>query len=153
MFSFSVTTFHPVAELGTNPLESVVSEDDRTLTAAQDGAPTQGFFPTVAVTMENSLGALTVKPETQTFVPFIPDILPRPTSAGGEENPPAAAVESTEEAGEDGGGVVPPVTMPETVTEQEEEAEPERTGIPQTEAEEEMSEGKTASAICMCSNL
>ncbi|KAF7669692.1 hypothetical protein LDENG_00142780 [Lucifuga dentata] len=139
----AVTTVHPVAELGMSPVESVVSEDELTLATAEDHAPTKSFFPTVVV-MENSLEALTIKAETQTLVPFIPDILPETTSTSNEENPVMAAVEeeSREESDEEASDVMPPVTMPETVTEQEEEAEPELAEMPPTEGEpeEEMTE-------------
>ena len=72
-----------------NPVETAASEDDATQAPTGDGTPTQNLFPTVAVT-ENSLEASTVKPDTHTFVPFIPTILPEatvetPFMAGTEE--------------------------------------------------------------------
>ncbi|XP_071753189.2 interphotoreceptor matrix proteoglycan 1 [Centroberyx gerrardi] len=120
----AVTTIYPVAELGMNPLESVVSEDVITPATVEDGVPTQSFFPTVAV-IENSLETFTLKPETHTFVPFIPNVLPEATAGVSGETPAMAAVEeeSAEDAPEEAGDVLPPVTMLATVTEQEEEAE------------------------------
>ncbi len=112
------------------------------------------FLPTVAV-IENSLDASTIKPETHTFVPFIPNILPEATSAITDESPLMAAVEeeSTEDAAEEPSGIITPETKTETITEQEEEAEPEVEDVPPTEpddgveaeAEEQVTEGKAAS--------
>ncbi|XP_070777115.1 interphotoreceptor matrix proteoglycan 1 [Enoplosus armatus] len=121
----AVTTVYPVGELGMNPVESVVSEDS---------TPTQSFFPTVAV-IENSLEASTIKPETHTFVPFIPNILPETTSAATDETPLMAAAEeeSTEYIAEEPGGIITPGTTLETITEQEEEAKPEMEETPPTE--------------------
>ncbi|XP_034077831.1 interphotoreceptor matrix proteoglycan 2 isoform X4 [Gymnodraco acuticeps] len=91
----SVTTIYPVAELGMNPVE-----DDTTKPSTEDKSPTRSFFPTVAV-IENALEAFTVKPETHTFVPFIPNILPESILAiTDDETPLMSAVEeeSTEES-------------------------------------------------------
>ncbi|KAM4542795.1 interphotoreceptor matrix proteoglycan 1 [Odontesthes bonariensis] len=74
----AVNTIYPVAELDVNPVETVTSEDDTTQAPTGDSPPTQNLFPTVAV-MENSLEASTVKSDTHTFVPFIPNILPEAT--------------------------------------------------------------------------
>lgn len=80
MFLFTVNTLHPVAELGG-------THEDVTVT---DQTPTKGtplsFFPTVAVT-ESSMEAFTVKPETHTVVPFIPNNLPDVMSAVTFETP------------------------------------------------------------------
>ncbi|KAM6912247.1 interphotoreceptor matrix proteoglycan 1 [Xenentodon cancila] len=105
----AVTTVYPVEELGVNPIETVLSEDDPT---AEDSTPTQQLFPTAAV-IDSSLAASTVKPETHTLVPFIPTVLPDITSAVTVENPLMAAAEesSTEDA-----------RKLETITEEEEEA-------------------------------
>ncbi|KAK5886386.1 hypothetical protein CesoFtcFv8_017424 [Champsocephalus esox] len=91
----SVTTIYPVAELGMNPVE-----DDTTKPPTEDKSPTRSFFPTVAV-IDNALEAFTVKPETHTFVPFIPNILPESIPAiTDDETPLMSAVEeeSTEES-------------------------------------------------------
>ena len=74
-------------------------EDDTPKPPTEDNSPTRSFFPTVAV-IENSLEALTVKPETHTFVPFIPNILPESIPAITDETPLMSAVEeeSTEES-------------------------------------------------------
>ncbi|KAK5857480.1 hypothetical protein PBY51_010724 [Eleginops maclovinus] len=90
----SVTTIYPVAELGINAVE-----DDTTKPPTEDRSPTQSFFPTVAV-IENLLEASTFKPETHTYVPFIPNILPESTYAITDETPLVSAVEeeSTEDA-------------------------------------------------------
>ncbi|XP_076604121.1 interphotoreceptor matrix proteoglycan 1 isoform X2 [Chaetodon auriga] len=128
----AVTTIYPVAELGMNPVESVVSEDDATQAPTLDTAPTQSFFPTVAV-IENSLEASTVKPETHTFVPFISNVLPEATAAVTDETPLMAGLEeeSTEGTAEEPGDIIL-----ETITEKEEEAEPEVEEIPAAEPED-----------------
>ncbi|XP_008398089.1 interphotoreceptor matrix proteoglycan 1 isoform X5 [Poecilia reticulata] len=80
--------------------------------------PTQSLFPTVGV-LENKLrDSATVRPKTNTFVPFIPTILPKtsssftdgtPSMAAAEENPTEEEEEGVEEeeappgdGGEDG---------------------------------------------------
>ncbi|XP_040917053.1 interphotoreceptor matrix proteoglycan 1 [Toxotes jaculatrix] len=127
----AVTTIYPVAELGINPVESVVSEDDATEAPTEDSTPTQSFFPTVAV-IENSLEASTIKPEKHTFVPFIPNILPEATSAVTDETPLKAAVEeeSTEDPAEEASDTKLEAT---TEKEKDEEAEPEVEEMPPTE--------------------
>ncbi|XP_029983225.1 interphotoreceptor matrix proteoglycan 1 isoform X2 [Sphaeramia orbicularis] len=117
----TVTTVFPVAELGMNPVESIASEAATTQTPTEDSTPTHSFFPTVAV-IENSLEASTVAPETHTFVPFIPNILPEATSAATDETPLMASVE--EESTEDVTEKTPEIKV-ETITEQKEEVEPE----------------------------
>lgn len=120
-----MTTVYPVAELGVNPVESVVSED--TGAPAEDNTPTQNFLPTVAA-IENSLEAFTVKPETHTFVPFIPNVIPEATSAVADEAPSLAAAaeeESAEGTAEEPADITSSDTSLETITEQEDEAEPE----------------------------
>lgn len=74
MFLFSVNTLHPVAELGENHEDASVTDQTHT-----KGTPLS-FFPTIAVT-ESSMEAFTVKPETHTLVPFIPNNLPDVMSA------------------------------------------------------------------------
>ncbi|XP_029315827.1 interphotoreceptor matrix proteoglycan 1 isoform X2 [Cottoperca gobio] len=113
----TVTTVYPVAELGMNPVKGVMSADETTQASTEDKSPPQNFFPTVAV-IENSLEASTTKPETHTFVPFIPNILPESSSAVTDETPLMSAVEeeSTEESAEE---------MPPTERVNSGEAEPE----------------------------
>ncbi|XP_068582434.1 interphotoreceptor matrix proteoglycan 1 [Cebidichthys violaceus] len=122
----AVTTVYPVAELGMNPVEGAVSEDDA-----------QSFLPTVAV-LENSLEASTTKPETRTFVPFIPAVVPESTPAAADETPlvSSAEEESTEDAAEQPGDIMKPDTTLEAIAEQEEEAEPEAGEIPPTELDD-----------------
>ncbi|GAA6213489.1 interphotoreceptor matrix proteoglycan 1-like [Lates japonicus] len=134
----AVTTIYPVAEFGINPAEGVVSEDDTTKTPTEDSTPTQSFFPTVAV-IENSLEASTVKPETHTFVPFVPNILPEATSAVTDETPSVAAIEeeSTEGPAEEADEIISSDTILEATTEQgEEEAGPEMEEMPATEQDD-----------------
>ncbi|XP_042078376.1 interphotoreceptor matrix proteoglycan 1 isoform X2 [Haplochromis burtoni] len=130
----AVTTVYPVAELNLNPVETVISEDDTTEAPTEDNALTQSFFPTLGV-IETAFEASTVKPETHTFVPFIPNILPEVTSAFTVENPLSAAVEeeSTNDAAEE---AVTQGAKVETLTEQVEEAETEVEEIPSAEHEE-----------------
>ncbi|XP_034419528.1 interphotoreceptor matrix proteoglycan 1 isoform X2 [Cyclopterus lumpus] len=105
----AVTTVYPVAELGMNPLEGAVSQDDTTQPPAADNGATQSFLPTVAV-LENSLEASTTKPEAHTFVPFIPNVIPESTSAITDETPlmSSAEEESTEDAAEEPGDIIEP---------------------------------------------
>ncbi|KAM3871236.1 interphotoreceptor matrix proteoglycan 1 [Diretmus argenteus] len=129
----AVTTIYPVAELGVDPL---VPEGTVTLAVLEDAVPTQSFFPTVAA-VENSLEAFTVEPETHTFVPFIPNILPEATAGVGEETPAMAGEEeSAEDTLEEAIDITSPVTMLGTITEQEEETEAELKEILPTEHEE-----------------
>nr|XP_046269396.1 interphotoreceptor matrix proteoglycan 2 [Scatophagus argus] len=133
----AVTTVYPIAELGVNPIENVVPEDDPTKGPTEDATPTQSFLPTVAV-IESSLEASTTKPETYTFVPFIPNILPETTSAITDETPLMAGVEeeSTEGTAGEPSDIITPDTKLETITEQEEEREPELDEIPPIDPEE-----------------
>ena len=149
--SFSVTTVYPVAELGMNP---VVSEEDPTQAPMEVNTHTRSFFPTVAV-IENSLEAFTVRPETHTFVPFIPNVLPEATPAVTHETPLMAGAEeeSTEAAADQPGNIIALDTTRETITGHEEEAEPEVEEMPPTEpddrgeveTEEQATDGKTSS--------
>lgn len=148
---FSVTTIYPVAELSIKPLESDVSEDIITQATEEDGVPTEGFFPTMAA-VENSLETFTIKPETPTFVPFIPNVLPEATSGVSEETPAMASVEeeSAEDTLEEDNNVMPPVTTmttnieqgEETVAEVEDILPTEQDGGHEPEAEEPVTEGK-----------
>ncbi|XP_051809621.1 interphotoreceptor matrix proteoglycan 1 isoform X2 [Acanthochromis polyacanthus] len=129
----TVTTVYPVAELGMNPIKTVVSKEITTK-ASMEG--TQKFLPTVAV-IENSL-EVSVKPETHTLVPSIANILPDATFAASVETPLMVEVEvqPTEAVAEEVGEVVAEETKLETVTEQEDEAEPEVEEIPPTEEDD-----------------
>lgn len=159
-FSISVTTVYPVAELGMNLVDDVVSEDDTTQPPTEDSAPTQSFFPTVAV-IENSLQASTIKTETHTFVPFIPTVLPETTAAISDEPPLMAAVEeeSAEVPAEEPDDIITPETILEVSTQQEEkETEPEVEEVPSTEQddqgeaapEEQVTDSKlTSGQICI----
>lgn len=120
----------------------------------EDSTPTQSFFPTVAV-IENSLEASTIKPETHTFVPFIPNILPEATFAVTDKTPLMTTVEegSTEDPAGEASDIITPDTTLETITEQEEEAEPEVEEIPPIEvndggeAGEMVTDGKASSGF------
>ncbi|XP_039992251.1 interphotoreceptor matrix proteoglycan 1 isoform X2 [Xiphias gladius] len=134
----AVTTIHPVAELGMNSVENTVYEDNTAKAPTVDSSPTQSFFPTVAV-KENSLEASTIKPETHTFVPFIPNILPEATSAISDESPLMEAVEeeSTQDPPEEAGEIIALDKILEATTEPEkEEAEPEVEEMPPTEQDD-----------------
>ncbi|KAF3844926.1 hypothetical protein F7725_008089, partial [Dissostichus mawsoni] len=128
----SVTTIYPVAELGMNPVE-----DDTTKLPTEDKSPTRSFFPTVAV-IENALEAFTVKPETHTFVPFIPNILPESIPAiTDDETPLMSAVEeeSTEES-----AVEDLEEQPPTEHVNSGEAEPEEQVTDESEPDNEVTE-------------
>uniref|UniRef100_UPI0037E8A084 interphotoreceptor matrix proteoglycan 1 n=1 Tax=Semicossyphus pulcher TaxID=241346 RepID=UPI0037E8A084 len=107
----AVNTVHPVAELGMNPVESAVSGDYSTLPPTEDTTPTHSFLPTVAV-IENSMDAFTIEPETHTFVPFIPNIVPETTSAATDETPLMASIE--EESTGDSAEGPSTITTPDT---------------------------------------
>lgn len=111
---FLVNTLHPVAELGGNHEDS--SAQTQTHTTGQN------FLPTVAVT-ESSMEAFTVKPETSTQVPFIPNDLPDVISVVTFETPlTEEEVEGyTEGTAQEPSDVLPP----EMVDDKEEHAEPE----------------------------
>ncbi|XP_059208819.1 interphotoreceptor matrix proteoglycan 1 isoform X2 [Centropristis striata] len=151
----TVTTVYPVAELGMNPVEDAASDDDTLQAPTADSDPTLSFFPTVAV-IENSLEAATTKPETHTFVPFIPNIVPESTPAISDEAPLMSAVEeeSAEDAPEESSDILTPDTKLETITEKEEEAEQEVEEIPpiepdnggEAEPEQQVPEGENEEA-------
>ncbi|KAI4804775.1 hypothetical protein KUCAC02_026391 [Chaenocephalus aceratus] len=125
----SVTTIYPVAELGMNPVK-----DDTTKPPTEDKSPTRSFFPTVAV-IDNALEAFTVKPETHTFVPFIPNILPESIPAiNDDETPLMSAVEeeSTEES---------------AVEDLEEQPPTEHVNSGEAEPEEQVTDGKAYSTL------
>lgn len=145
-----------------NLVDDVVSEDDTTQPPTEDSAPTQSFFPTVAV-IENSLQASTIKTETHTFVPFIPTVLPETTAAVSDEPPLMAAEEeeSAEDPAEEPDDIITPETILEVSTQQEEEEtepEPEVEEVPSTEQddqgeaapEEQLTDSKSPSGqICL----
>ncbi|XP_060919550.1 interphotoreceptor matrix proteoglycan 2 [Labrus mixtus] len=127
----AVTTIYPVAELGINPIDSIVSGDYTTSAHTEDNTPTQSFLPTVAA-IENYSGAFTSEPETHTFVPFIPNIVPETTPAATDETLMASVEESTEDSAEEPSGV----TTPDTKLDDAAEAEPEeqlKDGVPELE--------------------
>ncbi|XP_067470938.1 interphotoreceptor matrix proteoglycan 1 [Thunnus thynnus] len=131
----AVTTVYPVAALGINPVEGVLSEDDTTKAMTEDSAPTQSFFPTVAM-IENTLEASTIEPDqsTHTVVPFIPSILPEATFAVTDETlMTAEEEESAQDAAGEASDIITLDATLETITEQEEEEEPEVEEIPPIE--------------------
>lgn len=122
-----------------NPVETLVSEEPST----EDS--THSFFPTVAV-IEDSIEASTLRPQTHTFVPFIPGVLPEATSNSAlTVEPPSMVAVEEESTGDD----ADEGSNPEVETEQEEEAEPEVEEIPPTEDEsgEQMTGGKASYGI------
>lgn len=80
--------------------------------------------------------ASTIQPETHTFVPFIPNVLPEVTLAVSDETPLVAAEESAESAAGEPSGVISSDTKVETVTEEEEKEKLEVEEIQPTEAED-----------------
>ncbi|KAM6968613.1 interphotoreceptor matrix proteoglycan 1 [Tautogolabrus adspersus] len=127
----AVTTVYPVAELGINPIDSIVSGDYTTPAPTEDNTPTQSFLPTVAA-IENYSGAFTSEPETYTFVPFIPNIVRETTPAATDETLMASVEESTEDSAEEPSGVA----TPDTKLDDGGEAEPEeqlKDGVPELE--------------------
>nr|XP_019940394.1 PREDICTED: interphotoreceptor matrix proteoglycan 1 [Paralichthys olivaceus] len=131
----AVTTIYPVAELGINSVESIVPEAD-TKTQTEDNTPTYDFFPPVTA-IEHSLEAYTIKPETQTFVPFTPNTLQEANTAVPDESPLMATVEeeSAADPSQEAGDVLIPETILETTTELE-EAVPEVEVMPPTEQDQ-----------------
>lgn len=79
--SSSVATIYPADQFGR---EDIISEDTIVETLGEIVPPTQSFFPTVA-TIQNSLESLH-KLETHTFLPYIPNILPKVTPAATEDS-------------------------------------------------------------------
>ncbi|KAM9842937.1 interphotoreceptor matrix proteoglycan 1 [Aulostomus maculatus] len=123
----AVTTVYSVAELGINPVDGVLSED---ATKAMWEDSTLSFYPTVAA-IENSVEGSTVKPQTHTFVPFIPNIQPESGPAATNDEIPliASAVEEEEgKSADDAAGefadVISSETILETIAELEVEEEP-----------------------------
>ncbi|KAM8833101.1 interphotoreceptor matrix proteoglycan 1 isoform 2-T2 [Synchiropus picturatus] len=107
----SVTTVHPVAELSVKPIDGVISGDGVTEAEMESSAPThQSFFPTVAVEEHSS-----AESESHTTVPYVPygltsTVAHESTRVGeGDEEPSGASTPD------------PPV---ESITAQEEEAQP-----------------------------
>nr|XP_040055942.1 interphotoreceptor matrix proteoglycan 1 isoform X2 [Gasterosteus aculeatus aculeatus] len=103
------TAVYPVAELGMNPVEA--PEDDATQAPTAD--------------LENSLEAFGTKPETHTFVPFIPNVVPEMISTVTDQTPLVSSVEEESTEGGESGDIKKPEAKVETVTRREEEAEPE----------------------------
>ncbi|KAM8913522.1 LOW QUALITY PROTEIN: interphotoreceptor matrix proteoglycan 1 [Spinachia spinachia] len=102
----TVTTVYPVAELGMNPVGG--PEDDTTKAPSAD--------------LENSLEAFRTKPETHTFVPFIPNVVPEMISTATDHTPLVSSVEDEpkEDADEESGDTKKPKAKVETITEREE---------------------------------
>lgn len=107
--------------------------EDATLQAHTEGTP-PSFFPTVAVS-QSSIEASTMKPETHTFVPFIPNVLPDVMSAVTFETPlTEEEVEGyTEGTAEEPSDILIPDSVEETITEQGEDAETKVQEIPPTD--------------------
>lgn len=103
--------------------------EDATLQAHTEGTP-PSFFPTVAVS-QSSTEASTVKPETHTFVPFIPDVM----SAVTFDTPlTEEEVEGyTEGTAEEPSDILIPDSVEKTITEQGEDAETKVQEIPPTD--------------------
>lgn len=101
-FFFAVTTVYPVAELEMNPIMEAALEN-----ALDDvNTPTQTLFPTVAVIKNWIEAPFTANPETHTFVPLNPNIIPEDTpaetplmAASEDESTKAAETKTEEEAG------------------------------------------------------
>lgn len=115
---------------------STVSED-AALQAHAEGTP-PSFFPTVAVS-QSSTEASTIKPETHTFVPFIPNVLPDVMSAVTFETPLTEEEVGghTEGTAEEPGEILIPDSVEETITEQGEDAETKVEEIPPTDPADE----------------
>lgn len=115
---------------------STVSED-ATRQAHTESTP-PSFFPTVAVS-QSSTEASTMKPETHTFVPFIPNVLPDVTSAVTFETPlTEEEVEGyTEGTAEEPSEILIPDSVEETITEQGEDAETKVEEMPPTDPTDE----------------
>ena len=86
--------------------------------------------------MESAVEASTIQPGTQTFVPFIPSVVPEVTLAVSEETPSVAAEESAESTAGEPSGVLSSDTKEETVTEEDENDKLEVEEMQPTEAEE-----------------
>lgn len=115
---------------------STVSED-ATRQVHTEGTP-PSFFPTVAVA-QSSTEASTMKPETHTFVPFIPNVLPDIMSAVTFETPlTEVEVEGyTEGTAEEPSEILIPHSVEETITDQGEDAETKVEEIPPTDPADE----------------
>lgn len=115
--------------------ESVMSED-ATQQADTEGTP-PSFFPTVVVS-QSPTEASTMKPETHTFVPFIPNVLPDVMSAVTFETPlTEEEVEGyTEGTAQEPSDILLPDSVEETITEQGEDAETKVQEIPPTDPAE-----------------
>ncbi|CAJ1073513.1 interphotoreceptor matrix proteoglycan 1 [Xyrichtys novacula] len=107
----AVSTIYPVAELGIDPVGGVVVPGIYTTAApADENTPTQSYFPTVATT-ENYLDVFTSEPETHTFVPFLPNIVPETTPTAADQIPLTVSVEEfTEDSAEEPSGIAAPDT-------------------------------------------
>ncbi|KAM4724221.1 interphotoreceptor matrix proteoglycan 1 isoform 2-T2 [Anableps anableps] len=108
--TLSFEAVYPFMELGTDSIDKLSSAES--MQEPEDvNPPAQSLFPSVGV-LENKLeDSATVKPKTNTFVPFIPTILPKTTSsftvrsfstAAAEEKPTEEVIEEEETSPSDG---------------------------------------------------
>ncbi|MEQ2176339.1 hypothetical protein GOODEAATRI_027008, partial [Goodea atripinnis] len=110
----AVTTVYPVVELSVDSIDTAPSAES-TQESEDVNTPTQSLFLTVEVLQNKLENSGTVKPKTQTSVPFIPTILPktsssftvRTSSTAAAEEKPTEEVREEEETplrdGKDGG--------------------------------------------------
>ncbi|XP_068195229.1 interphotoreceptor matrix proteoglycan 1 isoform X2 [Antennarius striatus] len=126
----AVTTVYPVAELSLHSEENNVPEDNATQVPREDKTTTQSFLPTVAVT-ESILEYSSIKPGTETFIPFILNVLSEATSA---ITPLVAGEEEESTAGES--NYITPDTNLESSMEEEEETEREVEGTTPAEPDD-----------------
>lgn len=103
-----------MAELGGNHEDSSATEQTRIK------GTVLSFFPTVAVT-ESSMEAFTVKPETHTYVSFIPNNLPDVISSVTSET--LLTEEEVQGHAKNTAEILPPETVEETTTDIKEEPE------------------------------
>lgn len=87
-----MTTVYPVAELSMDSTDKETSNDS-TEEPEDVNPPTQSIFPIVGVLESKLEDSATVKPKTDTFVPFIPTILPKTSSSFAVRTPSTAAAE------------------------------------------------------------
>ncbi|XP_047201475.1 interphotoreceptor matrix proteoglycan 1 isoform X4 [Girardinichthys multiradiatus] len=98
----AVTTVYPVVELSMDSIDTAPSAES-TQESEDVNTPTQSLFLTVEVLQNKLENSGTVKPKTQTSVPFIPSILPKTSSSFTVRTSSMAAAEEkpTEEVREE----------------------------------------------------
>ncbi|MEQ2235091.1 hypothetical protein ILYODFUR_038096, partial [Ilyodon furcidens] len=98
----AVTTVYPVVELSVDSIDTAPSAES-TQESEDVNTPTQSLFLTVEVLQNKLENSGTVKPKTQTSVPFIPTILPKTSSSFTVRTSSTAAAEEkpTEEVREE----------------------------------------------------